>query len=239
MNAVRLEILGPFELIRGGRSVAVPAGAQRLLALLAVRGEGIHRRAAAEQLWPECTPLRASANLRSALCQSRKIGPKTVVVSEGHRLALSPCISVDHREACGSARRLLERDDGATPATPVGLDRLVEDLGRPLLPGWGDEWLILDRERWDQMRLYALESLAQHFLALGRFLAAHQAALAATAVDPYRETAHRIAIEVHAAEGNVACAVKHYLDYRRLLQQELRVSPSQRMAELIRELTSA
>ncbi|WP_399498451.1 BTAD domain-containing putative transcriptional regulator [Streptomyces sp. P17] len=46
-------------------------------------------------------------------------------------------------------------------------------------------------------------------------------------------------MEVPAAEGNVACAVKHYLDYRRLLQQELRVSPSQRMTELIRELTTA
>ncbi|MGV9455916.1 AfsR/SARP family transcriptional regulator [Streptomyces sp. NPDC003635] len=238
MNAVQLEILGPFELLRDGRSVTVPAGAQRLLGLLAVRGEGIHRRAAAEQLWPECTPLRAAANLRSALCQSRKIGPQTVVVCDGHRLALSPCISVDHWEVCGIARQLLEPGEGLQ-ALPGDLDRLVEDLGRPLLLGWDDEWLILERERWDQMRLYALEHLAQHFLALDRFLAAHQAALAATAVDPFRETAHRIAIEVHAAEGNVACAVKHYLDYRRLLQQELRVSPSQRMTELIRELTTA
>lgn len=127
MNAVRLEILGPFELVRGGRAVAVPAGAQRLLSLLAVRSEGIHRRAAAEEL----------------------------------------------------------------------------------------------------------------FLALDRYLSAHQAALAAIVVDPYRETAHRIAIEVHAAEGNIACAVKHYLEYRRLLQQELKVSPSPRMTELIRELTTA
>ncbi|MFH0521511.1 BTAD domain-containing putative transcriptional regulator [Streptomyces sp. M41] len=238
MNAVHLEILGPFELIRGGRTVAVPAGAQRLLALLAVRGEGIHRRAAAEQLWPECTPLRAAANLRSALCQSRKISPKTVVVSDAQRLALSPGISVDHGEVCRSARQLLERDDGPQ-AKPGDLVRLVEELGRPLLPGWDDEWLILERERWDQMRLYALEGLAQHFLALGRYLAAHQAAFTATAVDPYRETAHRIAIEVHAAEGNVACAVKHYLEYRRLLQRELRVSPSPRMTELIRDLTTA
>ncbi|WAZ19641.1 SARP family transcriptional regulator [Streptomyces cinnabarinus] len=236
MNAVRLEILGPFELIRAGRSVAVPVGAQRLLALLAVRSEGIHRRAAAEQLWPECPPCRAAANLRSALCQSRKLGPRTVVVCDGHRLALSPSVSVDHGEVCAAARQLLE---GGVRTAPSDLDRLVEDLGRPLLPGWDDEWLMIERERWDQMRLYALEGLAQHFLALDRYLAAHQAALAATVVDPFRETAHRIAIEVHAAEGNVACAVKHYLEYRRLLQQELRVSPSPRMTELIRELTTA
>ncbi|MER6789129.1 bacterial transcriptional activator domain-containing protein [Streptomyces sp. NPDC000658] len=158
--------------------------------------------------------------------------------SEGQRLALSTCISVDHREVWRSAQVLLDGGDGAE-AVPDDLDRLVDDLGRPLLLGWDDEWLGLERERWDQTRLYALESLAQHFLAAERYLAAHQAALAATAVDPYRETAHRIAIEVHAAEGNIACAVKHYLDYRRLLQRELRVSPSSRMAELIRHLTTA
>ncbi|MCX5246174.1 hypothetical protein OG895_13150 [Streptomyces sp. NBC_00201] len=203
-----------------------------------MRGDGIHRRAAADQLWPECPSLRAAANLRSALCQCRKSGPKAVVDSEGQRLALSACISVDYREAWRSACRLLE-GGGGTEADPDDLDRLVENLVRPLLPGWGDEWLILERERWDQMRLYALEGLAQHFLAVGRYLAAHQAALAATTVDPYRETAHRIAIEVHAAEGNIACAVKHYLEYRRLLQRELRVSPSSRMTELIRDLTTA
>lgn len=182
--------------------------------------------------------MRASANLRSALCQCRKIGSKAVVDCEGQRLALSPGISVDHQEAWSSAHRLLEGEGGAN-AVPEDLHRLVESLGRSLLPGWDDHWLILVRERWDQTRLYALESLAHHFLADGRYLAAHQAALAATAVDPYRETAHRIAIEVHAAQGNIACAVKHYLDYRRLLQRELKVSPSSRMTELIRHVTTA
>ncbi|MDQ0955957.1 DNA-binding SARP family transcriptional activator [Streptomyces phaeochromogenes] len=237
-NGARLEILGPFEFTYGGRRFAVPAGAQRLLALLAVHYDGIHRRAAAEQLWPDCTPCRAAANLRSALCQSRKIGPNAVVDSDGQRLALSPCITVDHREAWQSARRLTEGED-QTDAVQVLPDRLVADLDRPLLVGWDDEWLILERERWDQMRLYALEALAQNLLAAGRYLAAQQAALAATAVDPYRETAHRIAIEVHAAEGNIASAVKRYQDYRRRLQRELRVSPSARMTQLIRDLTTA
>ncbi|MFE5894897.1 bacterial transcriptional activator domain-containing protein [Streptomyces sp. NPDC056462] len=122
---------------------------------------------------------------------------------------------------------------------PANLDQLVEDLAQPLLVGWDDEWLAIERRRWDQMRPYALESLAQHFLADGRYLAAQQAALAATAVDPYRETAHRIAIEVHAAEGNVASAIKRYEDYCRRLQRELSVSPSPRMTQLIQDLTTA
>ncbi|WP_432198807.1 AfsR/SARP family transcriptional regulator [Streptomyces sp. bgisy027] len=236
-NALRLEILGPFEFIRGERRVAVPAGAQRLLALLALHEDGIPRRVAAEQLWPDCTSMRAAANLRSALCQTRKTGPKAVVGCDGQRLVLSPCISVDHREAWRAADRLLDGEDDVH-TTPPDLDRLVDDLAQPMLVGWDDEWLAHERDRWDQMRPYALESLALHFLAVGRYLAAQQAALAATAVDPYRETAHRIAIEVYAAEGNIASALRRYEDYRRRLQRELSVSPSPRMTQLIRNLTA-
>lgn len=49
---------------------------------------------------------------------------------------------------------------------------------------------------------------------------------------------HRIAVEVHLAEGNVACAVKRYEDYRRLLRRrEWKVGPSPRMTRLVRDLT--
>ncbi|TRO56199.1 bacterial transcriptional activator domain-containing protein, partial [Streptomyces sp. IB201691-2A2] len=116
-------------------------------------------------------------------------------------------------------------------------DRLVEDLSQQLLPGWEEDWLALERERWDQMRLYALESLAQQFQSASQYLPALQAALAATAVDPIRETPHRILVEVHLAEGNVASAIKRYRDYRRFLQRELRVAPSPQMTQLVRNLT--
>ncbi|MFD9030635.1 BTAD domain-containing putative transcriptional regulator [Streptomyces sp. NPDC059567] len=106
-----------------------------------------------------------------------------------------------------------------------------------MLPGWDDEWLLLERERWDQLRLYALEALAQRFQSEGRHLSALQTSLVAASIDPYRETPHRIAVEVHLAEGNPACAVKRYHDYRRLLQAELKVAPSDRLTRLVRDLT--
>jgi DNA-binding SARP family transcriptional activator len=61
-------------------------------------------------------------------------------------------------------------------------------------------------------------------------------ALAAIAIDPIRETAHRIVVEVHIAEGNVASAIKRYQGYRDLLQREVRVAPSPRMTQLIQDL---
>ncbi|MGW2426724.1 bacterial transcriptional activator domain-containing protein [Streptomyces sp. NPDC001709] len=83
------------------------------------------------------------------------------------------------------------------------------------------------------MRLYALEGLAQRLLSAQRYLPALQAALAAAAIDPIRETAHRIIIEIHLAEGNLASAVRSYHHYEAYLQRELGVSPSPQMTDLL------
>jgi DNA-binding SARP family transcriptional activator len=232
---VSLELLRTFEVTNAGCRIALPLGAQRLLAFLALQNDGAHRAAAAEQLWPDCTPYRAAANLRSALCQGRRLGCVTAIETVGPRLTLSPTVRVDLYRVRESARQVIE---GVQPL-PIDWACLVSDPGRDLLPGWVEDWLILERERWDQMRVYALEGLAQQFQAAGQYLPALQAALAAMAVDPIRESAHRIVIEVHLAEGNVANALKRYHDYRAYLRRELNVAPSPQMTQLVQGLTSA
>ena len=232
-NDARLELLRRFEVTNGGCRISLPLGAQRLLAFLALQEDGAHHAAAAEQLWPDCTPYRAAANLRSALCQGRRLGCLTAIESVGPRLMLSPSVCVDLHRVWESARHVTE----GVGTLPIDWASLVSDLSRELLPGWSEDWLILERERWDQVRVYALEGLAQQFQVADQYLPALQAALAAMAVDPIRETAHRIVIEVHLAEGNVANALKRYHDYRAFLRRELNVAPSRQMPQLVRDLS--
>ncbi|MGW6793855.1 AfsR/SARP family transcriptional regulator [Streptomyces chartreusis] len=232
-NDLCLELLRPFEVTNAGCRISLPLGAQRLLAFLALQNDGAHRAAVAERLWPDCTPFRAAANLRSALCQGRRLGCVTAIESVGPRLLLSPAIQVDLHRVRASARQVMEQGQ----PLPTDWADLVNDLSRELLPGWAEEWLMWERDSWDQMRVYALEDLAQQFQATQQYLPALQAALAAMTVDPIRETAHRIVIEVHLAEGNVASALKRYRDYRAFLRRELNVRPSQQMTQLVRDLT--
>ncbi|WP_345657316.1 AfsR/SARP family transcriptional regulator [Streptomyces siamensis] len=145
---------------------------------------------------------------------------------------MSPLVQVDVLQIRDSARQSV---DTPTPL-PTDSETLIEAFTRDLLPGWPDEWLQADRERWDQMRLYSLEGLAQQMLTAQQYLHALQAALAATAIDPIRETAHRIVIEIHIAEGNVANAVQCYHQYKAYLQRELKVSPSPQMTDLLQGL---
>ncbi|MFD3547031.1 BTAD domain-containing putative transcriptional regulator [Streptomyces sp. NPDC058655] len=234
-NGVYLELLGFFKLSYAGCRIPLPSGTQRLLALLALHTAGVYRGAAAELLWPDCSPSRASANLRTALCYGRRAGPLPMVECVDRRLQLAPLVDVDlHRARCGAAQ---DANSGSPP--PACPEALSATLGEELLPHWRDEWLVLERERWDQVRLHALESLAQRLRRDGEYLAALQTALTATEIDPIRETAHRILIEIHIAEGNTACAVKRYKEYQLLLRRELEVEPSPLMTRLVQHLISA
>lgn len=233
-SGVRLALLGGFECVHRGRSVSLPLGSQRLLALLALRDAGFHRTVAGELLWPDSIPGRAAANLRSALWRGRRLDTTTVIYSAGPRLRLAPTVDVDLRQILDQHRHLSEPQ----PSCHTITDHLalVDVLTRELLPEWSEDWLLFDRGHWHQFRLHALENLAGQLLAEDRYLDALQTALAATAIEPTRETAHRIVIEVHLAEGNTASALKHYHYYRELLRHELSAVPSARLDQLVQGL---
>jgi DNA-binding SARP family transcriptional activator len=236
-DKVHLALLGGFECIYGGRSVLLPLGSQRLLALLALRGTGIHRAVAGERLWHDSPPERAAANLRSALWRGRRLGTTIMIESVGPRLRLAPAVDVDLRQV------LDQHGDLAHPGPSChGISEhlaLVDVLTRRLLPEWSEDWLVLERGRWEEFRLHALENLAGQLLTKGRYLDALQTALAATSIEPIRETAHRIVIEVHLAEGNTASAIKYYQHYRESLRRELGVEPSAQLDQLVHGLTES
>ena len=228
-DTVNIGLLGGFECTRGGNRTSLPLGAQRLLALLALREGGAHRAGAAAYLWPDSSIARAAGNLRSALWRARRISETTIIDCRSPRLQLSPSVLVDLHAVQRQIREILE---GGSHVTARESEVLVAALSQELLPDWTEDWLVLERERWDQVRLHALEDVAERLRSGEQYLGALKTALAAVAVEPIRETAHRIVIEVHLAEGNAASALRHYQRYRALLQRELGVEPSPRMAHL-------
>src|SRR5919197_2599890 len=65
-DGTHLVLLGRWDLRQNGRSIEVPPGCQRLLALLALRGRQL-RRLVASILWPETSDSHALGSLRSLL----------------------------------------------------------------------------------------------------------------------------------------------------------------------------
>jgi DNA-binding SARP family transcriptional activator len=102
-----------------------------------------------------------------------------------------------------------------------------------LLPGWYDEWVLVERERYRQLNLHALESLCEHLTAARRYGVAVLAGLAAIDREPLRESAHRALMKVHLAEGNVGEAIRRYRLYETIAARDLGVAPSTMMRSLL------
>ena len=105
-----------------------------------------------------------------------------------------------------------------------------------LLPGWYDDWALEEREQLHQLRLRALEALADRLLDHGELDAALQAAMGAVQLEPLRESAHRALIRVHLKDGNHVEAVRVYRAFKERLSDELGISVSHQIVDLIRPL---
>lgn len=234
-------LLGGFGLAAGSTCVPLTAREQRVTALLALHGSQTRARVAG-LLWPDTDEHRARQNLRAAVATLARQAPGLVVSTH---LDLTLLADVDSRAFVAAAQDVLAAASGAVdPGDPgarlaVLATALVGDgpLAGDLLPGWYDDWVLVEAERLRHLRLHALESLSALLSAREAYGLALEVALAAVALDPLRESAHRAVIEVHASEGNVATALAQHERYRTRLARELQIAPSPRMDALLARLT--
>lgn len=225
----RLRVLGLFELEVHGEPVELPLQAQRVLGYLAVVQPVQSRQALAGCLWGDTTQDRAMATLRNALWRLRKASI-TLVRTSRDNVSLGSQVWVD----LAYARRCATTIDSRQP---IGDAQLIDVLDADLLTGWDEDWLSIERERLRQLRIHALEALAEALVLEGRYAQAIQAALAAIRAEPLRESAQVILIKAHLSEGNTSEAVRQLESYRRLLADELGLRLSPRVESLLHAYT--
>lgn len=227
----QLCLLGAFALNVVGEPVSLPMNAQRVLAFLALQGRPLTRSFIAGSLWLDSTDDRAAGSLRSALWRLRREGE--VIETSGEQLRLAERVVVDVAAATVQAHRLLDPENEDCP-TP---DKVL--LGDDVLPDWYDDWIAIERERFRQLRVHALERLCDRLIVSRRFGEAIEAGFAVSAAEPLRESGHRLLIRAHLAEGNRGEAVAHYRRFRTLLRDQLGLEPSPEMDALVAGLTGS
>jgi DNA-binding SARP family transcriptional activator len=229
LRRARLHLLAEFQLLVDGKAITMPHCVERIVAFLGMSQAPVVRTRLASTLWPDVADDRANHDLRSALWRLRRIAG--IIREEDRRLALAPDVAVDFMEITDLTQSLIVKPG------PPALDR-VPDLVRAneILPGWEEEWLVVERERFRMTRVRALERSAGALLTARDYASALEAALASVATEPYRETAHRLVIQIHIAEGNNAQAIRAFQAYRSLVTEELGIAPSAMMADLVAPL---
>jgi DNA-binding SARP family transcriptional activator len=223
--SLTLNLLRGFDLQAGGEAIGLPLASQRLLAFLALKNTPLQRLYVAGALWMDSNEPRSYANLRGSLWRLRQTGHELVRATPQH-LALAPTVEVDVHRLVHVARRALE-------PLVAEEEHVDHELDGELLPDWYDDWVESEREHVRQLRLHALEAVAERFLGAGRYGQAVDAGLAAIRTEPLRESAHRVLIRVYLAEGNPAEAVRCFTRYRARLAGELGLEPSEQMRALV------
>ncbi|MGD9528039.1 MAG: BTAD domain-containing putative transcriptional regulator [Pseudonocardia sp.] len=215
---LRVSVLGSFTLTDDGTTVPLGVDARRLVAYLAVHHRAQRRAALAADLWPGIDA-GAGARLLDDAVAAVDV-PGLLDESADGSLALAADVKVDLAEAMALVRALPDvplrgSDAAATPRPDLSL------LSADILPGWTAAWIAVERERFRQLRLHALEEFSLRCSAAGRYADAVAVAESAVRSAPSRESARRALIEAHLAEGEVAAAVAAYDAYQELLRSSV------------------
>jgi ABC-type oligopeptide transport system substrate-binding subunit/DNA-binding SARP family transcriptional activator len=223
---LQAKLLGQYEIRIDGQLVIISSRPyQSLLAYLLLHPNKSHRRdKLAGQFWPAASESNARSNLRHALWRIRKaLGPGASLHLESDDLGVSyhpqpgDQLDVDTFEACAE-------DDGNTDALLLG----VSAYGGDLLPGFYEEWVVLERERLNAAFERTLGKLLERLLAERRWNEALRWGEHWVAVGTVPEPAYRALMLAHAGLGNLAGAAAQYQRCAEVLSRELDVEPSER-----------
>jgi DNA-binding SARP family transcriptional activator len=222
----RIALLRGFELSSDGEIVQLPLSAQRVLAFLALHNRPLQRLYVAGALWLDSSESKANASLRSALWRLGRTTQRLVDATPTH-LALAHDVEVDVTEAKTLAESVIAGGDALALDRTAVLSRAGE-----ILPDWYEDWVLIEREHFRQVRLHALEALCDQLAVAGRFAESTEAGAAAVKAEPLRESAHRVLIKAFLAEGNPSEALRQYGHFQALIGR-LGLEPSQLMEDLM------
>jgi predicted ATPase/DNA-binding SARP family transcriptional activator len=205
---------------------------QALLAYLLLQRDASHARAhLAFQLWPDTTEAQAHANLRTLLHRLRQAMPEAdrflhidAQTVQWRSDAPATLDVADFERALAEAA--LAEQVGNQDAARAALREAVEQYRGDLLPGWYDDWVLVERERLRQAFLAGLEKLVVLLEQATEYAAAIGYAQRLLRHDPLHEATYQHLIRLHARSGDRASALRVYRTCATVLERELAVEPS-------------
>ncbi len=252
MACLNIALLGTFQATLDGEPITTFESdkVRALLAYLLVEADRPHRRESLiGLLWPDWPERSARGNLSQALYNLRS--------AIGDREADPPFLTItqqaiqfnrdsDHWLDVATFDRLLTDCGAHDHPHPAACDPCLARLEKAValyqgefLAGFSlpdsapfEEWALVTREHLHRWVLEALHSLANCHEAHGDMERAVGQARRAVELDPCWETGQRGMIRLLALSGQTSAALAQYETLRRVLEQELRVAPSEETREL-------
>ena len=201
---LEVRLLGKFEVKRDGKPITIPSRpAQSLFAYLILSAGISHRREKlAGLLWPDSPEETARDNLRHALWRTRKALPASQKPKVEYLLADDLSITFN-----ASAEYWLDVSALDQIAENASADELISVLSAyqgELLPGFYDEWVMLEREHIDAVFEHKMARLMSVLQDDKRWLDILEWGERWIKLGQKPEPAYRALMSAHAAKGDMS-----------------------------------
>jgi SARP family transcriptional regulator, regulator of embCAB operon len=233
-SSTRIQICGRLAVEIEGRNVTdlIPRRQGRVLFtyLVVNRHHESSRDQLIEALWPGSAPPDADGALSSVLSRLRRAIGMNALEGRGEvRLILPPDAWIDieaAEEALHRAESAIAQHQWARAWGPSLVALFAARRG--FLHGEEAPWIEALRRRLEDIHCSALECYAASTLGLAgtELHVGERTARELIDLAPYRESGYRLLMEILAARGNIAEALRVYEELRSLLREELGATPS-------------
>ncbi len=230
---LRVRLLGSFEIEAGRKPVSLASRpAQSLFAFLVLNaGTAFRREKLAGQLWPDSTEEQARDYLRHALWRIRKAlqAASAAPYLRADDLAVAFDSSAPYWLDVAAIR------DVSDEAPAEELITALSGYRGEMLPGFYDEWVVLERENLQAAYERKMACLLERLKERGRWSEVLRWGEQWISSGQRPEAAYRYLMEAHAASGDMSGVAAVYERCVKSLS-ELNVEPSDQTRRLFQEL---
>jgi WD40 repeat protein/basic membrane lipoprotein Med (substrate-binding protein (PBP1-ABC) superfamily)/DNA-binding SARP family transcriptional activator len=235
---LEVRLLGQFRVRSDGYIIEIPSRpAQSLFAYLVLNAGIAHRRERlAGLLWPDSTDANARGYLRQALWRIRKSFQENGLEWQDCLRIDDISVAFDKNSAYWSdAAAVLERKDAGAWAAGE-LIEVVSAYQGELLPGFYDEWILLERERLQAAFDHKMQQLLDSLVQEGRWADVLEWGERWIAQGRVPEPAYRALMIAHAGLGDLPGVTAVYKRCVEALEAELGVAPSEDLQDIYAQL---
>jgi len=222
---LQIRLLRQFDVRLDGKRIIISSRAgQSLLAYLAMTAGTPHRREKlAGTLWPESSDENARKNLRQELWRIRKAIPAQELAPENHYLLADEyTLTFNPHADYWLDVAILEKPD-------LDIQSLTSSLSLyqgELLPGFYDDWVVLERERLRTLFESKMEQLVDKLVDMERWTTVQEQCERWLALGQAPEPAYRALMLSYNARGDMAKVSSIYQRCAEDLQDQFGVEPS-------------
>lgn len=213
--------------------------AKEMFFVFLAHSEGLTKEQVGLYMWPDASTEELDIKFKNTLYRLRSaVGKQVILLSEG-MYRFNPMLeyAFDVEIFLTSIQRANETEDSRQKIKH--LSHAIQQYNGDYLPEVDEYWAIPDREKYRQMYIDALFTIASLYYEKEIYKSALRYCNQALEEDSVNEEVHRLAMQIHAVTGNKAEIIRQYEGCRQELEEKFDVEPSEQTQLLYDTLINA